>query len=190
MEQLHAIVVRAELILSGTELMRQGQAVTKTDVQQCYEQWCAELRARLTHTSVSAVERGCLTHFLHVTNNLTSRLFTCYEQAGLPRTNNDLEGFIRNVKTRYRRISGRKNWNRYLLRYGARVAFYEARVRTNELNTMMAAMRRVLPVDWRRYRAEQVTRQQEQLKQHRVRHRPNAYLANLEQRWANLHTRT
>jgi len=40
------------------------------------------------------------------------RLFHCDDVAGMPRTNSDLEGFIRSVKTRYRRISGRKNWNR------------------------------------------------------------------------------
>ncbi len=31
---------------------------------------------------------------------------------------NEMEGYIRGLKTRYRRISGRKNWNAYLLRYG------------------------------------------------------------------------
>lgn len=35
-------------------------------------------------------------------------LFTCYEFDFLPRTNNDLEQLIRNLKTDYRRTTGRK----------------------------------------------------------------------------------
>jgi hypothetical protein len=59
-----------------------------------------------------------------------------------------MEGFIRSVKTRYRRISGRKNWNRYLIRYGARVAFYEAGSRNGELEAMTEGMRRVNAYRW------------------------------------------
>lgn len=105
----------------------------------------------------------------------------------MPRTNNDMEGFIRSVKTRYRRVSGRKNWNRYLIRYSARVAFYEASFRTGELTEMSEGMRRVQPYSWRQRRSEQTARQQEQLNQYWVRHRPNSYLADLEARWAALY---
>jgi hypothetical protein len=84
------------------------------------------LEARLERTDLDTMERRCLAHFLHVTANMAPRLFACYDMPALPRTNNDLEGLIRSVKTRYRRISGRKNWNRYLIRYGARVAFYRS----------------------------------------------------------------
>ena len=36
-----------------------------------------------------------------------------------------MERCIRRIKTQYRRISGRKNWNAYLLRYGRSVVYYE-----------------------------------------------------------------
>jgi hypothetical protein len=36
-----------------------------------------------------------------------------------------MEGFIRQIKARYRRISGRKNWNAYLLRHGRNAPFYD-----------------------------------------------------------------
>lgn len=188
--RLHADVVTAESILSGEALTKLEQSVTNASVRQRYEQWCEELRERLADATVSETERGCLKHFLHVTTNMRPRLFNCYDLEGLPRTNNDMEGFIRSVKTRYRRISGRKNWNRYLIRYGARVAFYEARARTNELSEMTEGMRRVGAYRWRQGRVEQTARQQEQLKQHRVRHRRDAYLAELEARWAALEPRT
>jgi hypothetical protein len=114
---------------------------------------------------------------------MSARLFTCYDRAAMPRTNNDMEGVIRSVKTRYRRISGRKHWNRYLIRYGARVAFSEARSRSGELGVLPEGMRRVNAYRWRQGRAEQTARQQEQLKPYRVRHRRDAYLADLEARW-------
>jgi hypothetical protein len=185
-QRLYADVIAAEGILAGTTLQQEGQPVTNVTVQQRYAQWCAELRVRLQDPTLSATERRCLAHFLHVTTNMSPRLFQCYDQDALPRTNNDLEGFIRSVKTRYRRISGRKNWNRYLIRYGARVAFYEARARTDELEPMTDRMRRVRAYRWRQGRAEQTERQQEQLKQYRVRHRRDAYLADLEARWEAL----
>jgi len=188
--RLHDDVLAAEGILSGATLEKEQQPVTNASVQQRYEQWCAELRVQLTSATLSETERRCLSHVLHVTTNMSPRLFNCYDSEHLPRTNNDMEGFIRSVKTRYRRVSGRKNWNRYLIRYGARVAFYEARSRTGELAEMTEGMRRVNGYRWRQGRVEQTARQQEQLKQYRVRHRRDAYLADLEARWAALGPRT
>jgi len=118
-------------------------------------------------------------------------LIQCYDREGLPRTNNDMEGFIRSLKTRYRRISGRKNWNRYLLRYGRRVAYYEAQVRLGvSVADLDAQVRSILHRRWRTARAEQRTRQEEQLKQYRVRHRRTQFLAGLEARWAKASPRT
>lgn len=189
-QRLHRDVLAAENILSGTTLEKEHQSVTNASVERCYEQWCEEVRERLKSVTLGETERRCLSHFLHVTTNMRPRLFNCYDLAGMPRTNNDMEGFIRSVKTRYRRISGRKNWNRYLIRYGARVAFYEARARSGEVAAMTEGMRRVNTYRWRQGRVEQTARQQEQLKQHRVRHRREAYLADLEARWAALEPRT
>src|SRR6266571_4732434 len=47
----------------------------------------------------------------------------CYDRKDFPRTNNEMERSIRGLKTRYRRMSGRKNWNSYLVRYGRCVAY-------------------------------------------------------------------
>jgi hypothetical protein len=106
----------------------------------------------------------------------------------LPRTNNDMEGFIRSLKTRYRRISGRKNWNRYLLRYGRRVAYYEAqREEPAGPDDLSARVGRVPHALWRLARAEQRACQEEQLKQYRFRHRRQQFLADLEGRWAVTH---
>ena len=58
-------------------------------------------------------------------SNLRPHLVQCYDREDFPRTNNDMERSIRRLKTRYRRISGRKNWNAYVLRYGRSAAYYE-----------------------------------------------------------------
>lgn len=188
--RLHADVLAAEGILSGVTLEKEQQPVTNANVERRYAQWCEQLRERLKSVTLHETERRCLTHFLHVTKNMRPLLFNCYDLEALPRTNNDMEGFIRSVKTRYRRVSGRKNWNRYLIRYGARVAFYEACSRSGELAEMTEGMRRVNGYRWRQGRIEQTTRQQEHLKQYRVRHRRDAYLEDLEARWAALEPRT
>lgn len=184
--RLHTHVLQAERILAGDALTAAGVPISNATVGQQFDQWCAGLRDRLGDVTLAEPEQRCLQHFLHVTTNMRSRLIHCYDVVGMPRTNNDMEGFIRSIKTRYRRISGRKNWNRYLIRYGARVAYYEARARAGDLGSVAVAIRQLPAAPWRRGRAEQTARQQEQLKQHRVRHRRDDYLAELEARWSAL----
>src|SRR5262249_20864924 len=154
--RMHARVLAAEQILCGDGLREQGLLVSNATVGQCFDGWCARLRQQLTDASVTETERRCLEHFLHVTDNMRPQLIQCYDLPSLPRTNNDMEGFIRAIKTRYRRISGRKNWNRYLLRYGRRVAYYEAWVRLGEgTRERDARLRQVPHARWRMVRAEQ-----------------------------------
>ncbi len=182
--RMHARVLDAEAILSGSWASA-AEAVTNAGVAARFDAWVAGLRQEVGRERVSDTERRCLEHFLHVTTNLRPQLIQCYDLEGLPRTNNDMEGFIRGIKTRYRRLSGRKNWNRYLLRYGRRVAFYEAQVRLGVGGEQVAeGIRRVAPGRWRAARAEQRARQEDQLKQYRFRHKRAAFLQGLEARWA------
>ena len=182
---LHTQVRAAEHILSGAALHEAGLPVTNATVGQHFDAWCATLQDRLHEPTLPTSERRCLEHFLHVTKNMRPRLIRCYDLDALPRTNNDMEGFIRSVKIRYRRISGRKNWNRYLLRYGRRVVYYEANVRMGVgLSEVAAGVQQVPHALWRAARTEQQVRQEEQLKQYRFRHRRARFLAGLEARWA------
>jgi hypothetical protein len=189
--RLHTRVLEAERILSGDALRTLNLAVTNATVGQHFDSWCEQLRRFGCTDQVSAIERRCLEHFLHVTDNMREHLIHCYDLLVLPRTNNDMEGFIRSIKTRYRRISGRKNWNRYLLRYGRRVAYYEAqREEPAGPNDLAARVGRVSHAAWRMARAEQRACQEEQLKQYRFRHRRTQFLADLEASWAATHQRT
>ena len=119
-----------------------------------------------------------------MTASLRPHLIQCYDVPGLPRTNNDMEGFIRAIKTRYRRVSGRKNWNRYLRRSGRRVAYYEAQRRLEGSDDRGPVLRRVDPRRWREARAEQRAQQEDQLNQYRFRHDRATFLRRLEARWA------
>jgi len=162
-------------------------SVGNARVGQRFDSWCGRLRDQLTDTALLERERRCLEQFLHVRENLREQLIQCYDLEHLPRTNNDMEGFIRAIKTRYRRISGRKNWKGYLLRYGRRVAYDEAGIRMADgLGALAGEVRRVAPAQWRAARAEQRRRQEEQLKQERVRYRRQEFLTGLEARWAEM----
>jgi len=188
---MHTRVLEAERILSGDALRADNLSVTNASVGQRFDAWCLALQAQLQDPALSASERQCLEHFVHVTRNMRPHLIECYDRDDLPRTNNDMEGFIRSIKTRYRRISGRKNWNRYLLRYGRRVSYYEASVRMGASPAELDARIRAVPHGrWRATRATQRARQEEQLKQYRVRHRRAQFLAGLETRWAETTPRT
>ena len=187
---MHGWVLEAEAILSGRWAAAED-AVTNAEVAARFDAWVAKLQAAASGQPLTATEQACLQHFLQVTASLRPPLIPCYALPGLPRTNNDLEGFIRAIKTRDRRVSGRKNWNRYLLRYGRRVAYYEAQVRRGDgVAGVNAAVGRVTPQQWRRGRAEQQARQADQLKQYRFRHKRATFLQGLEARWAEAAQRT
>ena len=96
-----------------------------------------------------------------------------------------MERRIRGLKTRSRRVSGRKNWNSSLLRYGRCVAYYdwwEQDMAHQKLLEQHAS--RLDRVRWAELRREAKAVQNEQLKRFRYRHKREASLAALEGRWA------
>jgi hypothetical protein len=177
-------VLQAEHILDGSWAAR-SQEVNNAEVGKRFDAWHATLQTLSTAATLSAQEQKCLDHFVKVTTNLRPGLIQCYDREGFPRTNNTMEGSIRAIKTRYRRISGRQNWNSYLLRYGSSVAYYDcwARQEAGKQNLEMR-LKQVPPQRWREVRKEIRCSQSEQLKRFRFLHRRQTYLASLEQRWA------
>jgi Transposase IS66 family len=105
----------AEHILDGS-WAQAGEMVTNPTVGQRLDAWRQALSVHLIDDRLSELEQACLSHFLQTLANQRSHLVQCYNQEDFPRTNNELERCIRGLKTQYRRISGRKNWNSYLLR--------------------------------------------------------------------------
>ena len=129
-------VLDAENILKGSwaqgpeqrnacEQSAAKKPLTNKEVGLQWDTFLQKLSQEMTKEGMSQMERECLEEFLRVLHNLRPYLIQCYDVEDFPRTNNEMEGAIRKVKTRYRRISGRKNWSGYLLRHGRNVAFYE-----------------------------------------------------------------
>jgi hypothetical protein len=176
-------VLSAEHILDGSWASRKEE-VTNQQVGQRFDAWYHQLQALTQTNTLSQNEQECLEHFLKVLANLRPGLIRCYEIVGFPRTNNDMEGYICAIKTRYRRISGRKNWNAYLLRYGSRVAYYEWWAQEIERTRKLdSRLRQVKPDSWWQTRRKTSCGQSEQLKRFRFRHHPAKFLASLETRW-------
>ena len=181
--QMQKWVIETESILAGD--WTEEEEPTNQMVAERFDEWLATLQAQLSgEEGLSDIEKECLTHFLQVSRNLRPRLICCYNVPGLPRTNNEMEGYIRGLKTRYRRVSGRKNWNAYLLRYGQCIAYFDSFEQAGF--DEQALFTRLASVDhrtWRETRQHHRSIQCDRLQVFRFRHKPESYLQDLENRW-------
>jgi Transposase IS66 family len=177
-------VLDVEHILDGS-WAQAGAVVSNAKVGRHLDVWRKQMSRHLTDSTLSELEQECLTAFLQQLTNLRPHLVQCYDREDFPRTNNEMERSIRGLKTRYRRISGRKNWNSYLLRYGRSVAYYEwweqDAARRQQLVEQASRLNRAR---WRELRREASTAQREQLTRFRFRHQRETFLTSLEERWA------
>jgi hypothetical protein len=183
-KRMHGWVLAVDHLLDES-LAQPGEVVSNATVGSRLDAWRAQMAQQLTDGTLSELERECLTEFLQVLSNLRPHLVQCYDREDFPRTNNDMERSIRGLKTRYRRISGRKNWNAYLLRYGRLVAYYEWW--EQDATRRQQLVEQVSQLDharWRQMRRETTVAQHEQLTRFRFRHKRQAYLNSLEERWA------
>jgi hypothetical protein len=183
-KRLHGWLLEVEHLLEASP-RQEGVVVSNATVGSRLDRWREQMATRLSDGTLSLGEREYLSEFLQVLSNLRPYLVQCYDREEFPRTNNDMEGSIRRLKTRYRRISGRKNWNAYLLRYGRSVAYYEwweqDATRREQLVERASKLDRAR---WRALRQEATVAQHEQLTRFRFRHKRQALLASLEARWA------
>ncbi len=107
-------------------------------------------------------------------------LFWTYEIPALPRTNNDLEIDIGNIKEQYRRITGRRTLKDYLMRYGPYLTFDDERDDPDEL------LRWFQQVDADSFSSEKakLDAMREHLRHmYRFRQDPDSFLAETEQLW-------
>ncbi|MGB8344952.1 MAG: hypothetical protein WCD86_08710 [Ktedonobacteraceae bacterium] len=182
--RLHSWLLEVEHLLDESQALG-GEVLSNVTVASRLDSWRGRMSIQLTEGSLSELERECLTEFLQVLTNLRPYLVQCYDRQDFPRTNNDMERSIRALKTQYRRVSGRKNWNAYLLRYGRCVAYavwWEQDTAHRKLLEQRAAG--LDRVHWRELRRETAVAQSEQLTRFRFRHKRQALLAVLEERWA------
>jgi hypothetical protein len=182
-KRLHGWLLEVEHLLDESQAP-EGEVVSNATVGSRLDAWRAQMDAQLTDGSLSELERECLTEFLRVLSNLRPYLVQCYDRQDFPRTNNDMERSIRRLKTQYRRVSGRKNWNAYLLRYGRSIA-YAAWWEQDTAHRQCLEQRvaRLDRVRWRKLRRETTVAHSEQLSRFRFHHKRQSLLASLEERW-------
>ena len=184
LKRMHGWVVEVDHLLDES-LAQPGEVVSNATVGSRLDAWREQMAKQLTDGTLGERERECLTEFLQVLSNLRPYLVQCYDRQDFPRTNNEMERSIRGLKTQYRRISGRKNWNAYLLRYGRCVAYAvwweQDGAHRQQLEQRVARLDRTR---WRELRRETTAAHNEQLTRFRFRHRRQAYLSSLEERWA------
>jgi len=114
-------VIEAEHIFEGS-WARPGEVISNGEVGRRFDAYLGRLSCFLEAEERTDDEQLRVGHLLKVLTHLRPGLVQCYDRVGFPRTNNEMERMIRAIKMQYRRISGRKNWNSYLLRYGRCVA--------------------------------------------------------------------
>ncbi len=183
LKRMRQWVLDVEHILDGSWACGEAK-VSNAKVGRRLDTWRKQMSRHLTDGTLCDLEQECLTQFLQQLSNLRLHLVQCYDRKGFPRTNNEMERSIRALKMRYRRISGRKNWNSYLLRYGRCVAYYEWW--EQDASRQQQLVEQVCRLDrarWRELRRETTFTQREQLTRFRFRHKREAFLASLEERW-------
>ncbi len=176
-------VLEAEHIFDGS-WASQAEEIRNAEVGRRFDAYLERLSHFVEAEERTEDEKCRLGHLLKVFTHLRPGLVQCYDIEGFPRTNNELERTIRAIKMHYRRISGRKNWNTYLLRYGRCVAYQEWWLHQPDGKAQLhARLRQVTPSSWRLVRQQTRQCHMEQLNRFRFRHRPLDYLAALEMRW-------
>ena len=146
-----------------------------TTVQQQMADLLAEMRREQDTVGPLA---PAVAHFLKVSASYWPGLFHCYEIAGLPRTNNDLEHLFGSVRYHQRRASGRVHATAATVVRGSVRVFAAT---TTRLWPFREYELRHPNLDrWRQLRASLHRRQEARRQQARFRKDPAAYLARLE----------
>lgn len=117
-------------------------------------------------------------HFVTVSRSYWPGLFACYDTAGLPRTNNDLERAFGSHRYHERRATGRKGASPALVLRGA--AKLVAGLATRHREVTAANLASADRGAWQRLRAELETRRERRVERRRFRRDPGGYLKALE----------
>jgi hypothetical protein len=153
---------------------------TSQSVARAVDHYLTELLVKAA-TDKDEESQRVAAHIDEIFRNRWWGLFTCYDVEDLPRTNNDLERYMRRLKTGHRRITGRKNVHDFIIRYGRHAAYVDYRESVDDL---LDRLRQVSHEDFLRERRALDTALLREQKRHRFRHHQPDYLHELEELWA------
>jgi hypothetical protein len=183
-KRMHGWLLEVEQMLDGSLLQETGERVSNETVGSRLDTWRTRMSKQPSDDTLPEREQQCLVEFLRVRSHLRPYLVRCYDRTDFPRTNSEMERSIRRLKTQDRRVSGRTNWNAYLLRYGRGVAY--AAWWEQDAAHRQQFEQRAAPLNhahWRVFRQQTTATHREQLTRLRFRHKRQAFLASLEARW-------
>jgi hypothetical protein len=170
-EQGYAWVYKAAHLLSNDEKQQ------ASEVRQAY----GDLLAEVEHTQTSSTTLAAmLSTFRKVTTSYWPGLFHCYDQADLPRTNNDLEQYFGSARYHERRATGRKQASPGVVIRGAVRVVASVASRLHPFSGP-----ELCPTDltrWRTERRELNHRHEARRLQYRFRKSPEQYLEALEEK--------
>ena len=152
---------------------------TQQSVSQAVDQYLVKLLDQVDQSG-EADDRAAANRINQILRNMWWGLFACYAVQGLPRTNNDLEQFIRRIKMGQRRITGRKNVQDFVLRYGSFATFVDNAESEEDLRRRLA---QVSQKDFLKERSALNMLIVKEQKIHRFRHHRQTFLTDLETRW-------
>jgi hypothetical protein len=151
---------------------------TSAGVTRVVERYLIDLTSQHSH---DAEDQRVADHINQIFRSFWWGLFACYDVEGLPRTNNELERCIRQIKMGYRRVSGRKNVHDFVIRYGAYAALVDD---TEGLDELLARLEEVEQEEFLKECKRLNLTLLEEAKIHRFHFHREDYLTNLENRWA------
>jgi hypothetical protein len=152
---------------------------TSAVIAQAIDSYLGQLQGQLSNTTDQA-DQAVAAHIVKIFRSFWWGLFTCYDIDGLPRTNNDLERFMRFLKAGQRRISGRQNVHDAMIRYGAFLAFLDPHEDEAQL---LERLRHVAQDAFLQERQALDTSLLREQKRHRFVYHRQDYLTDLENRW-------
>ncbi len=150
---------------------------TSASVTQAVDRYLVDLMAGNPH---DAEDQRVAEYINQIFRSFWWGIFTSYNVEGLPRTNNELERFIRQIRMGYRRVSGRKNIHDFVIRYGPYAALIDP---AETLEELLARMDDVDQEEFLKERKRLNLTLLEEAQIHRFRYHREEYLAELEARW-------
>ena len=175
------LVIAHGWLEEAAQILATPDGADRATVQARYAVLLAALQAEATPTP--ELQRMAAA-FAKVTASYGTQVFPCYDVAGLPRTNNDLEQVFGSVRHQLRRATGQKNAPTSLVVTGATRLPAAVASRTHHFTAAD-----LVPPNLERWRAKRTALKQRRLPRilgRRFRQDPEAYLQKLEERLVKL----
>jgi hypothetical protein len=150
---------------------------TSAEVRQAVTTYLVDLT---THQATDPEDQTVVDHINRIFRSFWWGLFASYDVTGLPRTNNELERYIRQIKMSQRRVSGRKNVQDFIIRYGAYAALIDE---AESLDELLLRLEQVDHAEFLKERQQLNLTLLQEVKVHRFRFHRADFLADLEARW-------